>query len=202
MTSTPGGTRPSNSKASQRRRLAIEEATRTLLRSQDAAKIAVADIAEEAEVSIATIYNLVGTRDQLLANVLDSYATQLAAVLGDEPTHTDDPEAATIAVITAACDTSLEDPLPLRAVLRELGPLNLAETKGDGIAGLLAPRLIAAGAAAPAAHEAARLIVYAYRGALISWAHGLIDDTQFRADSELAARRLVTATLNNGNETA
>lgn len=194
MTAVVGGARPSSSRASQRRRQAIEDATRSLLRSRDATEISVSDIAERAEVSTATVYNLVGPRDRLLAAVLDGYVTRLAETLGKQPVREGFVETA-VAVVTAACKESLADPLPLRAVLRELGPLDLAETKGPGIAELIIPRLMAAGASKDHAREAARLVVYAYRGALVSWAHGLIDDDQFQSDTKLVTRHITTATI-------
>lgn len=194
MTTLTGGTRPSSSKASQRRRAAIEEATRVLLRAHDAAEVSVSDIARQAEVSVATVYNLVGTRNRLLAGVLDGYVNRLAVELVDRP-PAGGLEHAAVAVVTAAVDVAMNDPLPLRAVLRELGPLDLEQTKGTGVDDLIAPRLRAAGASEREAREAARLIVYAFRGTLVSWAHGLISDARFRADTELVTRRLAMATF-------
>ena len=71
MSTLTGGARPSNAIASQRRRVAIAEATLTLLRARDAAEVAVSDIAAEAGVSVATVHNLVGRKDQILAGVID-----------------------------------------------------------------------------------------------------------------------------------
>ena len=67
--------------------------------------------------------------------------------------------------------------------------------KGTGLAHLLRPRLSAAGASPSEACEAAQLIVYAFRGTLVSCAHGLISDECFRADSELATKRLILGTF-------
>lgn len=187
-----GGTRPSNSRASQRRRDAIAQATLTLLRDRPTDAVAVADIAAVAEVSVATVYNLVGPRDRLLAGVLDSYVATLAAALDNEAGPAGAVEAA-VHVVAIAATESVADPVPIKAVLRELGPLHLDESKGAGMADLLLPRLIAAGAGPVAADEAARLIVYAFRGVLLSWAHDLITDDEFRTDAELVTRRLATA---------
>ena len=51
----------------QRRRAQILEAARTLLRERAADAIGVDQVAELAEVSVATVYNLVGNRAQLWA---------------------------------------------------------------------------------------------------------------------------------------
>ena len=57
-------------------------------------------------------------------------------------------------VITTAVDAALSDPLPLRAVVREPGTLNLVQTKGMGVDQLIEPRLCAAGASLSEAREA------------------------------------------------
>ena len=194
MSTLTGGARPSSSRASQRRRAAIEQATLVLLRARDAAEVSVSDIADQAEVSVATVYNLIGTRDRLLAGVYDRYLYQLAVELAEQPPALGLVSAAST-VITTATDVALLDPLPLRAVVREVPPLELTTAKGTGLAHLLRPRLSAAGASPREACEAAQLIVYAFRGTLVSWAHGLISDECFRADSELATKRLILGTF-------
>ena len=195
MSTLTGGARPSNSKASQRRRVAIAEATLTLLRARDAAEVAVSDIAAEAGVSVATVYNLVGRKDQILAGVIDGYVQRVSVELVKQPLPATELVQAASVVITTAVDAALSDPLPLRAVVREPGTLNLAQTKGMGVDQLIEPRLCAAGASLSEAREAAQLIVYAFRRTLVSWAHGLISDECFRADSELATKRLILGTF-------
>ncbi len=194
MSAPTGGARPSNSKASQRRRVAIAEATLTLLRTRDAAEVAVSDIAAEAGVSVATVYNLVGRKDQILAGVIDGYVHRVSVELVKQPPATELVQAASV-VITTAVDAALRDPLPLRAVVREPGTLNLVQTKGMGVDQLIEPRLCAAGASLSEAREAAQLIVYAFWGPIVSWALGLISDARFRDDAELVTRRLVLGTF-------
>jgi len=189
-----GGARPSNSKASQRRRVAIAEATLTLLRARDAAEVAVSDIAAEAGVSVATVYNLVGRKDQILAGVIDGYVHRVSVELVKQPPATDLVQAASV-VITTAVDAALSDPLPLRAVVREPGTLNLAQTKGMGVEQIIETRLCAAGASLGEAREVAQLIVYGFWGTIVSWALGLISDARFRDDAELVTKRLVLGTF-------
>ena len=194
MSTLTGGARPSSSRASQRRRVAIAEATLALLRARNAAEVAVSDIAAEAGVSVATVYNLVGRKDQILAGVIDGYVHRVSVELVKQPPATELVQAASV-VITTAVDAALSDPLPLRAVVREPGTLNLVQTKGMGVDQLIEPRLCAAGASLGEAREVAQLIVYGFWGAIVSWALGLISDARFRADAELVTKRLVLATL-------
>ena len=194
MSTLTGGARPSNSKASQRRQVAIAEATLTLLRARDAAEVAVSDIAAEAGVSVATVYNLAGRKDQILAGVIDGYVHRVSVELVKQPPATEFVQAASV-VITTAVDAALSDPLPLRAVVREPGTLNLVQTKGMGVDQLIEPRLCAAGASLGEAREVAQLIVYGFWGTIISWALGLISDARFRDDAELVTKRLVLGTF-------
>ena len=194
MSTLTGGARPSSSRASQRRRVAIAEATLALLRARNAAEVAVSDIAAEAGVSVATVYNLVGRKDQILAGVIDGYVHRVSVELVKQPPATELVQAASV-VITTAVDAALRDPLPLRAVVREPGTLNLVQTKGMGVDQLIEPRLCAAGASLGEAREVAQLIVYGFWGAIVSWALGLISDARFRDDAELVTKRLVLGTF-------
>ena len=194
MSTLTGGARPSSSRASQRRRVAIAEATLALLRARNAAEVAVSDIAAEAGVSVATVYNLVGRKDQILAGVIDGYVHRVSVELVKQPPATELVQAASV-VITTAVDAALSDPLPLRAVVREPGTLNLVQTKGMGVDRLIEPRLCAAGASLGEAREVAQLIVYGFWGAIVSWALGLISDARFRDDAELVTKRLVLGTF-------
>ena len=194
MSTLTGGARPSSSRASQRRRVAIAEATLALLRARNAAEVAVSDIAAEAGVSVATVYNLVGRKDQILAGVIDGYVHRVSVELVKQPPATELVQAASV-VITTAVDAALSDPLPLRAVVREPGTLNLVQTKGMGVDQLIEPRLCAAGASLGEAREVAQLVVYGFWGAIVSWALGLISDARFRDDAELVTKRLVLGTF-------
>ena len=194
MSTLTGGARPSSSRASQRRRVAIAEATLALLRARNAAEVAVSDIAAEAGVSVATVYNLVGRKDQILAGVIDGYVHRVSVELVKQPPATELVQAASV-VITTAVDAALSDPLPLRAVVREPGTLNLVQTKGMGVEQLIEPRLCAAGASLGEAREVAQLIVYGFWGTIVSWALGLISDARFRDDAELVTKRLVLGTF-------
>ncbi len=177
------------------------EAAQALLRERDADKVNVADVAEVAEVSVATVYNLVGTREQVLSAVLDDYVDRLARAVGVEA-PSDDLVEAVVEVMRLATTFSLDDPLPLRAVLRELGPLELAENQRVGLGSVLAP-LVEEFVSRPAGNrgeELTKMLVYGYRGVLMSWVYGLVDDDGFRADAETMTRRLLAGWSNSENE--
>ena len=194
MSTLTADARPSDSAASQRRRVAIAEATLALLRTHDVAEVTVSDIAAAAGVSVATVYNLAGRKDQILAGVIDGYVHRVSVDLVKQPPATELVQAASV-VITTAVDAALSDPLPLRAVVREPGTLNLVQTKGMGVDQLIEPRLCAAGASLGEAREVAQLIVYGFWGTIVSWALGLISDARFRDDAELVTKRLVLGTF-------
>jgi AcrR family transcriptional regulator len=181
-----GGLRHSDSPASARRRQAIIDAANEVLRERDVGKVAIADIAEVAGVSVATVYNLIGTRERVLAAVLDGYVARLT----DELAHYEPPQNAADAVIEVvrlATVQTLADPQPIRAVLCELGALSFGDHQQLGMASLFEPLLAGLGPAAPGTD----LIVYGYRGVLLSWAHGLISDHAFAADAERMTRQLL-----------
>jgi AcrR family transcriptional regulator len=195
-----GALRPSATPAARRRRQAIADATLELLRDTDAEKIAVADVAELAGVSVATVYNLVGPRERVLAAVLDGYIERLQHSLTASATADD--ANAVIEVFTTAASQALADPVPLRAVLRELGPLRYTEHQGAGMGDVLLPRVRDLDDLRPdtTPESATRLLVYAFRGLLISWAHGLITDTEFADDARELAHRLLSACRRTDHE--
>lgn len=187
-----GAARPSASPASLRRRQAITDAARDLLREFDVDKIAVADIAESAGVSVATVYNLVGPRERVLTAVLDGYIERLHRTLTSS-SSTD--AVAVIEVFTTAAEQSLADPVPVRALLRELGPLQFTEYQGASMEDVLLPRVRAIDDLEPGTtpESATRLLVYAFRGLLISWAHDLITDADYVDDAGELGQRLLRA---------
>ncbi len=191
MSAPTGGSRPSSSPAARRRRQRIIDATRSQLRERDLEKVAVADVAEQAGVSVATVYNLVGTRERLLVSVVDDYMDglrrALAAIPPDDMPPDDDPGANALTLIDTAVRLTLEDPLPLRSIVRELGPLQFAEHRRGSMDDLLVERL----SGHPDASATARFVAYGFRGLLTSWANGLIDDDRFRQDARELSRRII-----------
>ncbi|NCG38004.1 MAG: TetR family transcriptional regulator [Actinobacteria bacterium] len=192
------GARPSESPASQQRRRTITDAAVELLRDRDLDKISVADIADAAGVAVATVYNLIGPRERVLSAVLDLYVEQLTDALAAQrqdigPSQYVSAADAVVHVIESANNHILSDPVPVRAVLRELGALQFADNRGLGLAELLLPRARRLTDSDQEADLLVSLIVYGFRGVLMSWAHDLIGDDTFARDSKRLVRVLVNA---------
>lgn len=98
------------------RRYSIIEATKSLLREGEA--VSSAAIAQRAGVSVATVYNLIGKREVLIANILNELLTELGRrieALGDI-----EPILRAEAVVTISIDLFCEDPRVYRQVVHEL----------------------------------------------------------------------------------
>jgi AcrR family transcriptional regulator len=169
-----------------KRRDAILDAALDLLHTTPVAALSTQRIAERAEVSPATVYNLVGTRQELLAalidRVLDGLVDTLAAT--DRP-HDPVADAATIIeqsarafiaegdafrrVVNAASDVAAPrapmrfDPAQLQiAAMRAAQERNLLRADVDPDA-------------------LGRQVFWSYNGALMAWANGVLSDEAFVA---------------------
>ena len=112
-------------------------------------------------------------RDLDKISVAEALATQPQA---DEPSHVVSAVDAVVHVIESTNNHILADPVPMRAVLQELGPLQFAENRKLGLAELLLPRTRRLTNSDHDADLLVSLIVYGFRGVFTSWAHGLADD--------------------------
>lgn len=168
----------------------ISEATYSLLREKAVSEVRLRDVAERAGVSHQTIYNLVGNIDQLLAAVLNDYVARTAAKIVPmlAEAQENDPVSAVVSFTQAMTELVLEDPLPLKAVLQEVGPLNLSENKTAGLEVLCGNLLEASGVPLESAKEAGRMINYGFRGVLVSWAHGLVRNEDLEAEAKIVAQ--------------
>jgi AcrR family transcriptional regulator len=99
---------------SKRRRVeAILTAARELLREQSGATLTVDRIAERAEVAPATVFNLVGTREQIWAALADRALGDLdLGSLGPA----DDPHQRARAIVASVMEVICADPLVFRAL--------------------------------------------------------------------------------------
>lgn len=184
------GSRPSDTSASRRRRGSILDAARALIAERGIDKLVIADVAERADVSVATIYNLVGTRDRLLIALLDDVAETVRAQLDSGPVSIGIDGC--IEVITAACETVISDAVTVRTVLASVGAVAPDQWLTEGMEGAIRQRVNAAfelgrlsGFMSPAA--VANGIHLGFRGALISWVFGLLSDRDLRPNAELMA---------------
>ncbi|MCP5026891.1 MAG: TetR/AcrR family transcriptional regulator [Actinomycetia bacterium] len=191
-TSAPrtGGLRPSTRGSSVRRRAAIVAATRELLRQSEPDEVMVADIAEHAGVSLATVYNLVGRRDQLLLSVIDGAVNEIRESRPASP-RPFGVEAIT-SIMVATSEVMLSDPLAHRRVLGALGQLAPGAWLASGLTGLFQEGVSQAiddgaldGRQANAAFTTA--VQFGFRGVLISWTFGQLPDEELRHSAELQA---------------
>ncbi len=169
-----------------KRRHAIIDAALELLRTIPLSGLSVEQIAAVAEVSPATVYNLVGTRDQLLVACVDRLVEGLEdALLSIDLTS--DPIAAAVLVVEISSEAFIADGAAFRQILRVL---NVLASEGTDLA--VDPGQFEI-AAMRAAHErgilrddvdpaaTGRQISLSYNGALFAWSAGLLTDDGFRA---------------------
>ena len=169
-----------------KRRHAIIDGMLDLLRTLPLADVSVEHIAAKAEVSPATVYNLVGTRDRLLIACVERLVESLEdALLAIDVSS--DPVAAAVLVVEMSTEAFVTDGAAFRQIVRAVNGL---ASEGTTIAVDPGQFEIAAMRAAqekgilrddidPAA--TGRQIALSYNGALFAWAGGLLTDDGFTA---------------------
>jgi len=167
-----------------KRRDAILDSTLELLRASSVAELSIERIAGRAEVSPATVYNLVGTKEQVLAACVDRIVEQLVdALVAIDPAS--DPIAAATAIVVQSSEAFIADGRAFRQIvgaLRDAGSgsvlavdpaqLQIAAMRAAQIHGLVRTDID------PTA--AGRQIYLSYNGALFAWAARLLTDDGFR----------------------
>jgi len=169
-----------------RRRTAIIDATLSLLRSAPIEKVSIEAIAAEAGVAPATVYNLVGSRDQLLVACVDRVVDSLIDSLIEVPADVD-PLAAAVTIVEKSCDAFIVDGDAFRQIV---GAVNGISRAGRSLsvdpAQLQVSAMRAAKDAGFLSHDAdpiamGRQIFLSYNGALFAWAARQLTDEGFRA---------------------
>jgi AcrR family transcriptional regulator len=169
----------------ERRRQAILEAALELLRSNDIQAVTIEQIAARAEVSPPTIYNLVGTREQLLVALVDRISEDLAEWFPPPEGAVEDPIGTARRAVDESVAAFVADSAAYRQVVRALGdlavsgsrltfdpsPLHVSAMRRAQELGILRPDLdpVALG----------RQSLLAYVAALNSWAAGGLSDEGF-----------------------
>lgn len=168
-----------------KRRHAILDATLQLLRSFPLAEVSTERIAAEAEVAPATVYNLVGSREELLLACVDRVVEQLVdALVQIDPT--DDPIAAATAVVEQSSEAFIADGHAFRQIVGAL-----RDIAGTGSALTIDPAQLQIAAMRAAQHHGllrddidpaavGRQIYLSYNGALFAWAALRLTDDGFR----------------------
>lgn len=176
-------------RAKAERRTAIFDATRDLFRN-GSDFVSAQQIAERAGVSTATLYNLVGKREELLAALLN----QLFAELGERlfsARAKGDPVLAGAAIVGESVSLFCEDPSVWRQIVHELSGRSAGQI-ADHVSARPVDLQIQAMKAAEREgrlkpgidpEAAARQIFASYNGALYLWSGGFASDATFAAQA-------------------
>jgi len=163
-----------------KRRDAVIDSTLALLRSNSLASVSIERIADGAEVSPATVYNLLGTREQVLLACVDRVVHGLVDTLVEQAD--DDPIAAAERIVDRAAAAFIAEGDAYRQILGALGDfsstgamiafdpgqLQVAAMRDAKRHGILRRD------ADPAA--VGRQIYLSYNGALFAWAGRALSD--------------------------
>ena len=169
-----------------RRRAAILDATLSLLRATPIEKVSIEAIAVQAGVAPATVYNLIGSREQLLLACVDRVIDSLIDSLIEVPADVD-PLAAAVTIVEKSCDAFIVDGDAFRQIV---GAVNGISRAGRSLsvdpAQLQVSAMRATKDAGFLSHDAdpiamGRQIFLSYNGALFAWAARLLTDEGFRA---------------------
>ena len=170
-----------------KRRDAILDAALDLFDEPDGPLPTTERIAEIAEVSIATVYNLVGTREQLLLALLDRLIADLVVPDRGGGSRRDNPLERLGEVLDASVSALTSRPVAYRRVILQLAAVASPDTHTTlSPATATAVELRRAQAAGLIRGdlnvEALALQSYlSYNGALLRWAAGALSDRGFRA---------------------
>ncbi|MEV6570279.1 TetR/AcrR family transcriptional regulator [Streptomyces sp. NPDC051577] len=166
-----------------RRRSRILEATRELLREGPESVISTERIAERAEVSPATVYNLIGPREKIWEALADGFVDELEDRLA--PLEAGDPRD----VVRSTVQLFVSDPVVSRRMVRgwEASGLVLARSPHTQLRRAMADARTRGLLRADIDTDALAAVVSASCvGALHQWVAGLIDDDRFLTRSLFA----------------
>lgn len=169
-----------------KRRNAVLDAALDLLDQPDAMPLTTERIAELAEVSVATVYNLVGTREQLLVALIDRLIADLIESARAAPPAAD-PVDGLKQLIALSVDVLARRPVAYRRVVLQLTAAASADMHTK-----LSPATLAAVAFQHAQQKGAvradldpqalaGQLYLSYNGALLRWAAGALSDSGFKA---------------------
>jgi AcrR family transcriptional regulator len=171
--------------AKVRNRRRVLESARALVTEHGLDALTMRRIALEADVSVTSLYNLIGGRD----DVVRAVALYMLEELNDAVVHVEanDPLEQTHNVLSVLIDTITEEvPRPLLLALlddaqliRDLGPRwPSGSTLGDAIRSMVTAGMLNDDLAAKAI---AKQVWLSYMGYLRQWAGGVFGDQEFRA---------------------
>jgi AcrR family transcriptional regulator len=166
-----------------KRRDAVVDSTLSLLRHHPLAEVSVERIADGADVSPATVYNLVGTREHVLIACVERVLLALVDTFALQPN--DDPIATAEMIVDRSAAAFIADGAAYRQIIGALGALGGFSPTGKLMAFDPAQLQVAAMREArqrgilrrgsdPAA--VGRQIYLSYNGALLAWAGRALSD--------------------------
>lgn len=169
-----------------KRRNAVLDATIELLDDPASGPLTTERIAEVAQVSVATVYNLVGTREQLLVALLDRLIADVVTSIATAA-HDDDPLALLRDILERSVDALTSRPTAYREIVRQLTAsvsndihtkLSPAAAAGEVLRHAQQKGLVLADLNIDAL---AMQIYLSFNGALLRWAVGAFTDVAFKA---------------------
>jgi AcrR family transcriptional regulator len=167
-----------------RRRGAILDATIALLDVRDSHEVTTGEIAALAGVAPATVYNLIGTRDDLVhavvARVLDDLGVALAALAANEPP---DPIAAAFLIVDQSVDAFTTHSAAFRRIVALAQATSRRERLDDPsnlqVVAMQVAQSIGIIRNDVDAAALGRQVHVSYSGALSLWCNGRLDDEGF-----------------------
>ena len=170
-----------------KRRARILMAARGLIVDEGVDGLNMRALAEAAETSVATLYNLVGSKEEILLALLDQSFDTLSASAA--AVNESDPIARTLSIVEAACEQFIEDALFYKHLLRGLHSIEHGHSPSKPILKIwkLAEDSVQAAIDAGecedwfAARISSQQILAVFSNMLRLWSIGRIDDTIFKA---------------------
>jgi AcrR family transcriptional regulator len=169
----------------RKRRDAILDAALELLGEAPNRHVSTEQIAALAEVSPATVYNLVGTREQLLVALVDRVLHDMVATLAER--RPSDPVEMAMFVVAESTERFIADGVAFRQVVTSIG-----EIAADRLTVAFDPAQLQVAAMRDAQARGivrsdldpgalGRQIYLSYNGALFAWGGGVLSDDGLRA---------------------
>lgn len=181
-----------------KRRTAILDAAVTLLRDREFGDITVDEVAALAEVSPHTVYNLVGTRDELVYALMGRVVKRMAVTAPLPVAPPDDPSEGLRAITDHGVDALVSEPVAYRSIVRIVSSLPHWPTAGREPFVLYekAARQLRDGGALREGisyRMIARHAIFGMFGSMLAWARGQSDET-FRNDARLSLALVLAST--------
>ena len=181
-----------------KRRAAILDATVSLLRENEFGDVTIDEVAALAEVSPHTVYNLVGTRDELAYALMGRVIRHMAATAPLPDGVPDDPSEGLRVITDHGVEALTAEPSAYRSIVRAVS--SLPHWPADGREPFhvydRAARLLEQGGALRADvtyRVVSRHAIFGMFGAMMAWARGQSDDC-FRNDARLSLALVLAST--------